>query len=71
MIENQRSYFEDVLCQWISGTDIECTKENLIETLRKECIRENRLATEIEEDNGMLLFVCWFITKYMYLGYIF
>lgn len=53
VIENQRSYFEEILCRWISGAGIECTKENLIKTLRKECIRENRLATEIEEDKGM------------------
>ena len=70
VIENQKSYFAAILCQWISGAGIKCTKENLIKTLRKEAIRENGLATKIEEDNGIMLFVCWFITKYMYLGYI-
>ena len=44
--------FQRILEEWLHGYD-ECTKKKLIMVLRSGSIRENRLAMEIELDEGI------------------
>ena len=45
-------YFEDVLQEWLD-TDTDSTKEKLLEVLRTEAVKEDGLASRIENDEGM------------------
>lgn len=46
--------FENVLKEWLNS-DFECTKKKLLTVLRTTVIGNNRLASEIEEDEGIQL----------------
>ena len=54
--------FVAVLNKWLAGAGGDCTKKKLLEVLRSECIRERKLAAQIEENNGMyILFFHYFV----------